>query len=179
MNDACLGIPTTRFKCIVTSDSPVAFKETVWNRARADCVWQQVICTLSFLEFYFTIAATGRKKISSVADFAIQSLLIHILQMMRTVPSLWFTDVLARTASIDRPMKQAIRLAVGRRYYRQHGRCWGLTLITGRFGFLDYERFYLVPLEDHQGRYAFDNQPAVAFITASGAQTWYPQLLCR
>ncbi len=46
--------------------------------------------------------------------------------------------------------------------YRQHVAA-GLTLDYGPFGFLDdYEPGFICNHSDHQGRYSFDNQPAVA-----------------
>ncbi|HAX2864590.1 TPA: EAL domain-containing protein [Escherichia coli] len=74
---------------------------------------------------------------------------------------LWFTDVVARTASLIAQW-QTVGFAHGV-MNTDNMSLLGLTLDYGPFGFLDdYEPGFICNHSDHQGRYSFDNQPAVA-----------------
>ncbi|MBD4776069.1 hypothetical protein GUG13_14595, partial [Xanthomonas citri pv. citri] len=74
---------------------------------------------------------------------------------------LWFSDVVARTASLIAQW-QTVGFAHGV-MNTDNMSLLGLTLDYGPFGFLDdYEPGFICNHSDHQGRYSFDNQPAVA-----------------
>ena len=74
---------------------------------------------------------------------------------------LWFTDVVKRTARLIAQW-QTIGFAHGV-MNTDNMSILGITIDYGPFGFLDdYVPGYICNHSDHQGRYAFDNQPAVA-----------------
>jgi uncharacterized protein YdiU (UPF0061 family) len=73
---------------------------------------------------------------------------------------LWFTDVVERTARMIAHW-QCVGFAHGV-MNTDNMSILGLTMDYGPYGFLDdYRPDYICNHSDHQGRYAFDNQPAV------------------
>ena len=100
------------------------------------------------------------EKVRQLADFAIRHYWSH-LEDDEDKYRLWFTDVVARTASLIAQW-QTVGFAHGvMNTYNMS--LLGLTLDYGPFGFLDdYEPGFICNHSDHQGRYSFDNQPAVA-----------------
>ncbi len=107
----------------------------------------------------FTIAAS-RKKVRQLADFAIRHYWSHLADDEDKY-RLWFSDVVARTASLIAQW-QTVGFAHGV-MNTDNMSLLGLTLDYGPFGFLDdYEPGFICNHSDHQGRYSFDNQPAVA-----------------
>ena len=93
-------------------------------------------------------------------DFAIRHYWSH-LDDEEDKYRLWFTDVVARTASLIAQW-QTVGFAHGV-MNTDNMSLLGLTLDYGPFGFLDdYEPGFICNHSDHQGRYSFDNQPAVA-----------------
>ena len=74
---------------------------------------------------------------------------------------LWFTDVVERTARLIAHW-QTVGFAHGV-MNTDNMSILGITIDYGPYGFLDdYQPGYICNHSDHQGRYAFDNQPAVA-----------------
>ena len=74
---------------------------------------------------------------------------------------LWFTDVVERTAHLIAHW-QTVGFAHGV-MNTDNMSILGITIDYGPYGFLDdYQPGYICNHSDHQGRYAFDNQPAVA-----------------
>ncbi len=151
-----LGIPTTRALSIVTSDTPV-YRETVESGAMLMRVARSHLRFGHFEHFYYR---REPEKVRQLADFAIRHYWPH-LQDDENKYRLWFTDVVARTASLIANW-QTVGFAHGV-MNTDNMSILGLTLDYGPFGFLDdYEPGFICNHSDHQGRYSFDNQPAVA-----------------
>lgn len=111
----------------------------------------------SFRTFYYRRES---EKVRQLADFAIRHYWSH-LEDDEDKYRLWFSDVVARTASLIAQW-QTVGFAHGV-MNTDNMSLLGLTLDYGPFGFLDdYEPGFICNHSDHQGRYSFDNQPAVA-----------------
>lgn len=150
-----LGIPGTRALSIVTSDTPV-YRETVESGAMLMRIAESHIRFGHFEHFYY------RRDIDSVrtlVDYTIRHHWPH-LQHEADGYALWFNDVVARTARMIARW-QTVGFAHGV-MNTDNMSILGLTLDYGPFGFLDdYQPAFICNHSDHQGRYRFDNQPAV------------------
>lgn len=150
-----LGIPGTRALAIVTSDTPV-YRETVESGAMLMRIAESHIRFGHFEHFYY------RRDIDSVrrlVDFTIRHYWPQ-LQHGADGYALWFQDVVARTAQMIARW-QTVGFAHGV-MNTDNMSILGLTLDYGPFGFLDdYQPAFICNHSDHQGRYRFDNQPAV------------------
>lgn len=150
-----LGIPGTRALAIVTSDTPV-YRETVESGAMLMRIAESHIRFGHFEHFYY------RRDIDSVrrlVDFTIRHYWPQ-LQHEADDYALWFQDVVARTAQMIARW-QTVGFAHGV-MNTDNMSILGLTLDYGPFGFLDdYQPAFICNHSDHQGRYRFDNQPAV------------------
>jgi uncharacterized protein YdiU (UPF0061 family) len=154
-SDACPGYPTTRALSIVTSDTPVA-RETVEKGAMLMRIAQSHLRFGHFEHFYYR---REPDKVRQLADFAIRHHWAH-LQDEADKYVLWFRDVVARTASLIARW-QTVGFAHGV-MNTDNMSILGLTFDYGPFGFLDdYQPGYICNHSDYQGRYSFDNQPAV------------------
>lgn len=150
-----LGIPTTRALSIVTSDTQIA-RETYEPGAMLMRIAQSHVRFGHFEHFYYR---REPEKVRQLADFVIRH---HWPQWQDDADKyiLWFRDVVARTASL-----MACWQTVG----FSHGvmntdnmSILGLTMDYGPYGFLDdYQPDFICNHTDHQGRYSFENQPAV------------------
>lgn len=150
-----LGIPTTRALAIVTSDTPV-YRETVEAGAMLMRLAQSHMRFGHFEHFYYR---REPEKVQQLADFAIRHYWAHFQQEADKY-ILWFRDVVARTASLIADW-QTVGFAHGV-MNTDNMSILGLTMDYGPFGFLDdYEPGFICNHSDHQGRYSFDNQPAV------------------
>ncbi len=90
-----LGISTTRALSIVTSDTPV-YRETVESGAMLMRVARSHLRFGHFEHFYYR---REPEKVRQLADFAIRHYWPHLLDDENKY-RLWFTDVVARTASL-------------------------------------------------------------------------------
>ncbi|HBB6757193.1 TPA: YdiU family protein [Citrobacter amalonaticus] len=150
-----LGIPTTRALTIVTSETPV-YRETVEAGAMLMRLAQSHLRFGHFEHFYYR---REPEKVQQLADFAIRHYWPHLPQDADKY-ILWFRDVVARTASLIADW-QTVGFAHGV-MNTDNMSILGLTMDYGPFGFLDdYEPGFICNHSDHQGRYSFDNQPAV------------------
>ncbi len=150
-----LGIPTTRALSIVTSDTPVA-RETMEQGAMLIRVAQSHARFGHFEHFYYR---REPEKVRQLADFVIRH---HWPQWQDEADKyiLWFRDVVARTASLI-ACWQTVGFAHGV-MNTDNMSILGLTIDYGPYGFLDdYQPGYICNHSDYQGRYSFDNQPAV------------------
>src|SRR5699024_9022744 len=151
-----LGIPGTRSLAIVTSDTPV-YRETTETGAMLMRLAQSHMRFGHFEYFYYR---RDIEKVQLLADFAIRHYWPH-LQEEQDKYAIWFRDVVARTASLIAGW-QTVGFAHGV-MNTDNMSIMGLTLDYGPFGFLDdYNPQFICNHSDHQGRYSFDNQPAVA-----------------
>lgn len=150
-----LGIPTTRALSIVTSDSPV-YRETPETGAMLMRLAQSHMRFGHFEHFYYR---REPEKVRQLADFAIRHYWPH-LQDDDDKYTLWFRDVVSRTATLIADW-QTVGFAHGV-MNTDNMSILGLTIDYGPFGFLDdYQPGLICNHSDHQGRYSFDNQPAV------------------
>lgn len=122
-----LGIPTTRALSIVTSDSPV-YRETVEPRD-ADACGTKSSALWSFRTFYYR---REPEKVRQLADFAIRHYWSY-LEDDEDKYRLWFSDVVARTASLIAQW-QTVGFAHGV-MNTDNMSLLGLTLDYGPFGF--------------------------------------------
>lgn len=150
-----LGIPTTRALTIVTSDTPVQ-RETVEQGAMLLRVSESHLRFGHFEHFYYR---REPEKVQQLADYAIHHHWPH-LQGLEDRYELWFSDVVARTAALIASW-QTVGFAHGV-MNTDNMSILGLTMDYGPYGFLDdYQPEFICNHSDYQGRYAFDNQPAV------------------
>lgn len=150
-----LGIPTTRALTIVTSNQPV-FREQPEPGAMLLRVAESHVRFGHFEHFYYR---KQPEQVQLLADFVIAR---HWPDYKdeKEAYLLWFTNVVQRTAHLIAHW-QAVGFAHGV-MNTDNMSILGLTLDFGPYGFLDdYKPDYICNHSDHQGRYAFDNQPAV------------------
>lgn len=150
-----LGIPTTRALTITTSDQQV-FREQPERGAMLLRVAESHVRFGHFEHFYYR---QQPEQVQQLADYVIE----------KHWPSLsgqpgryqqWFTDVVERTARLIAHW-QTVGFAHGV-MNTDNMSILGLTIDYGPFGFLDdYQPGYICNHSDYQGRYAYDNQPAV------------------
>lgn len=150
-----LGIPTTRALSIVTSDTPVA-RETIEHGAMLLRVAESHLRFGHFEHFYYRREPDN---VRQLADYAIRR---HWPQWQDEEDKygLWFRDIVARTAALIARW-QTVGFAHGV-MNTDNMSLLGLTFDYGPYGFLDdYQPGYICNHSDYQGRYSFDNQPAV------------------
>lgn len=150
-----LGIPTTRALTIVTSDTPVR-RETTEQGAMLVRVAQSHVRFGHFEHFYYR---REPEKVQQLADYVIEH---HWPELVGQADRYerWFRDVVERTARLIAHW-QTVGFAHGV-MNTDNMSILGLTMDYGPYGFLDdYQPDYICNHSDHQGRYAFDNQPAV------------------
>ncbi|WP_273854628.1 protein adenylyltransferase SelO [Serratia liquefaciens] len=151
-----LGIPTTRALTIVTSEEPV-YREQPERGAMLLRVAESHVRFGHFEHFYYR---KQPEQVQQLADFVIAR---HWPQLQDQAEGylLWFTDVVERTARLIAHW-QTVGFAHGV-MNTDNMSILGLTIDYGPYCFLDdYKPDYICNHSDHQGRYAFDNQPAVA-----------------
>ncbi|RLM27060.1 hypothetical protein BIY29_03960 [Brenneria alni] len=150
-----LGIPTTRALTVVTSEQAIA-REQEEPGAMLLRVAESHVRFGHFEHFYYR---REPEKVRQLADFVIAR---HWPQWQDDGQryALWFGDVVERTARLI-AYWQAAGFAHGV-MNTDNMSILGLTIDYGPFGFMDdYQPGYICNHSDHQGRYAFDNQPAV------------------
>ncbi|WP_159564926.1 protein adenylyltransferase SelO [Budvicia diplopodorum] len=152
-----LGVPTTRALTIVTSQNPV-FREQPERGAMLLRVAESHIRFGHFEHFYHR---NQPEQVRQLADYAIG----HHWPELEQEPDryfLWFKDIVERTARLI-ALWQSVGFAHGV-MNTDNMSILGLTIDFGPYGFLDdYSPGYICNHSDYQGRYAFSNQPAVAF----------------
>ncbi|THD53989.1 YdiU family protein [Enterobacteriaceae bacterium ML5] len=156
-----LSIPTTRALTIVTSDQPV-FREQPERGAMLMRIAESHIRFGHFEHFYYR---KQPEQVKMLADYVIAH---HWPQLSENEPvaasryQQWFSDVVKRTAEMVARW-QSVGFAHGV-MNTDNMSILGLTMDYGPYGFLDdYQPGYICNHSDHQGRYSYDNQPAVAY----------------
>lgn len=150
-----LGIPTTRALAIAISDEPV-YRETTERGAMLMRIAESHLRFGHFEHFFY---AKQQDKVQQLADYAIRH---HWPQWQDEEDRylLWFSDIVLRTARLIASW-QSVGFAHGV-MNTDNMSILGLTLDYGPFGFMDdYQPDFICNHSDHQGRYAFDNQPVV------------------
>lgn len=150
-----LGIPTTRALSVVTSDTPV-YRETVEQGAMLIRVAESHVRFGHFEHFYYR---REPEKVRQLADYVIRHHWAH-LDKEEHKYALWFRDVVTKTARMIARW-QTVGFCHGV-MNTDNMSILGLTMDYGPYGFLDdYQPGYICNHSDHQGRYSFENQPAV------------------
>lgn len=150
-----LGIPTTRALSLVTSDTPV-YRESVEHGAMLMRIAQSHLRFGHVEHFYYR---REPEKVQRLVDYAIER---HWPQLALETDRylLWFQDVVARTARLIAQW-QSVGFAHGV-MNTDNMSLLGLTIDFGPYGFLDdWQPGFICNHSDYQGRYAFNNQPAV------------------
>ncbi|MES2886791.1 MAG: YdiU family protein [Pseudomonadota bacterium] len=154
---AGLGIPTTRALCLVHSPLPVR-RETIETAAVVTRV------SPSFIRFghFEHFAQRGQiDELRALADFVIACHAPHCAEAAQPHVALlaWVTQ---RTAELIAQW-QAVGFCHGV-MNTDNMSVLGLTIDYGPFGFLDtFDPGHVCNHSDHQGRYAYDQQPGIAF----------------
>ncbi|ANI29405.1 hypothetical protein PL78_06065 [Yersinia entomophaga] len=152
-----LGIASSRALTIVTSENPV-FREQPERGAMLLRVAESHVRFGHFEHFYYRQQPV---QVKQLADYVIARHWPNLADEARPYLA-WFTDVVERTARMIASW-QTVGFAHGV-MNTDNMSILGITMDYGPFGFLDdYQPDYICNHTDHQGRYAFDNQPAVAY----------------
>ncbi|HGH7233229.1 TPA: protein adenylyltransferase SelO [Klebsiella aerogenes] len=150
-----LGIPTTRALAMVTSDTPV-YREREERGTMLMRIAESHVRFGHFEHFYYRREA---EKVQQLADYVIEH---HWPQLQQEADKyiLWFRDVVTRTAEMI-ACWQTVGFAHGV-MNTDNMSILGLTMDYGPYGFLDdFQPGFICNHSDYQGRYSFDNQPAV------------------
>ncbi|STX08319.1 selenoprotein O-like protein [Klebsiella pneumoniae] len=150
-----LGIPTTRALAMVTSDTPV-YRERVEPGAMLMRVAESHVRFGHFEHFYYR---REPQKVQQLADYVIRH---HWPQLQDEADKylLWFRDIVIRTAQTIASW-QTVGFAHGV-MNTDNMSILGLTIDYGPYGFLDdFQPDFICNHSDYQGRYSFENQPAV------------------
>ena len=152
---AALGIPTTRALCVLNSQSPV-YREQVETGATVLRVAQTHI---RFGHFEYAYHSGQKKLLQELADYCIER---HYPCLMGSAERYqdFFKITVQKTAQLIAKW-QAFGFAHGV-MNTDNMSILGETFDYGPYGFLDaFEPGYICNHSDHQGRYAFDRQPAI------------------
>lgn len=150
-----LGIPTTRALSLVISDTPV-WRETQERGAMLMRLAESHVRFGHFEHFYYR---REPENVRRLLDYVMTRHWPWLVDEADNI-SLWLEDVIARTAKLIAAW-QTVGFAHGV-MNTDNMSILGLTLDYGPWGFLDdYQPGYICNHSDYQGRYAFDNQPAV------------------
>lgn len=150
-----LGIPTTRALAMVTSDTPVQ-RETLESGAMLMRIAESHVRFGHFEHFYYR---REPEKVQQLADYVIRH---HWPELIDEADKyvLWFRDVVTRTATMIASW-QTVGFAHGV-MNTDNMSILGLTMDYGPYGFLDdFKPDLICNHSDYQGRYSFENQPAV------------------
>lgn len=156
-----LGIPSTRGLCIFGSDEAV-YREKVESGAALIRLAQSHIRFGTFEYFYYTQQHDALKKL---ADYVIQRHFIDALEQ-ESPYVYFFHQVIRKTAELVAKW-QAFGFAHGV-MNTDNMSIIGETFDFGPFGFLDnFDASYICNHSDYQGRYAFNQQPSIAYWNCS------------
>ena len=150
-----LGIPTTRALCIVGSAMEV-YREQIESAATLLRMAPSHVRFGSFEVFFYR---NQHAELKILADYVIAQHYPHLVHASDKYPR-WLREVVERTARLMADW-QAVGFAHGV-MNTDNMSILGITLDYGPFGFLDhYDGGYICNHSDHQGRYAFDQQPDI------------------
>ncbi len=156
-----LGIPTTRALCIVGSDAPV-YRETIETSAVLARISPTHVRFGSFEVFYYR---GQHEQVQQLADYVIREFYPQLAETENKYLE-FLREVISRTAKLLAQW-QAVGFAHGV-MNTDNMSILGLTIDYGPFGFLDdFEAGFICNHSDHAGRYAFNQQPAVALWNLS------------
>jgi hypothetical protein len=156
-----LGIPTTRALCMTDSEDEV-YREEIETGAILTRLAPSHIRFGSFEVFYYR---QQYDHVRTLADHVIEHHYPALLEEVNPYLGL-LTQVINRTAKLISSW-QAVGFAHGV-MNTDNMSILGLTLDYGPYGFLDrYQPGYICNHSDHQGRYAFDQQPNIGLFNLS------------
>lgn len=150
-----LGIPTTRALCITGTDMPV-MRESVETGALVTRLAPSFIRFGSFEVFFYR---DQHDEIKTLADFTLRHYFPELLEEAKPYPAL-LREVTQRTAKLMAQW-QAVGFCHGV-MNTDNMSILGLTLDYGPYGFMEaYDPTYICNHSDHDGRYAYDQQPNI------------------
>ena len=156
-----LGIPTTQALCIVGSDHKV-YREQVETGAMLVRMAPSHVRFGSFEIFYYR---KQHDHLKVLADYVIAQHYPHLTTVTDKYTR-FFAEVLERTAKLIAQW-QAVGWAHGV-MNTDNMSILGLTLDYGPFGFMDdYDAGFICNHSDHNGRYAFNQQPYIGLWNLS------------
>jgi uncharacterized protein YdiU (UPF0061 family) len=156
-----LGIPSTRALCIVGGDDKV-YREQVETAATLLRMAPSHIRFGTFEVFYYR---RQYEHLKVLADYVIEHHCTHLKEASDKYAR-FFAEVVERTARLIARW-QAVGWAHGV-MNTDNMSILGLTLDYGPFGFMDdYEAGFICNHSDHNGRYAFNQQPYIGLWNLS------------
>lgn len=164
-----LGIPTTQALCIVGSDDKI-YREQIETGAMLLRMAPSHVRFGTFEIFYYR---KQHEELKVLADYVIDQHFPH-LRLAGDRYGRFFAEVVERTAKLIAQW-QAVGWAHGV-MNTDNMSILGLTLDYGPFGFMDdYDAGFICNHSDHNGRYAFNQQPYIGLWNLSClAQTLLP-----
>jgi uncharacterized protein YdiU (UPF0061 family) len=156
-----LGIPTTRALCIVGSDHKV-YREQVETGAILVRMAPSHVRFGTFEIFYYR---KQHEQLKILADYVIANHFPHLAEGSDKYAR-FFSEVVERTAKLIAQW-QAVGWAHGV-MNTDNMSIHGITLDYGPFGFMDdYDPGFICNHSDHNGRYAFNQQPYIGLWNLS------------
>ncbi len=156
-----LGIPTTRALCIVGSDHAV-YREEVETGAMLVRMAPSHVRFGTFEVFYYR---KQHEHLRALADYVIDQHFSHLRNADEKYAR-FFIEVVERTAKLIARW-QAVGWAHGV-MNTDNMSILGLTLDYGPYGFMDdYDAGFICNHSDHNGRYAFNQQPYIGLWNLS------------
>ena len=156
-----LGIPTTRALCMTASDDEI-YRENIESGAILTRLAPSHVRFGSFEIFYYR---HQYNHIQKLADHVIKQHYPELLSEENPYLAL-LSEVIKRTAKLIAQW-QSVGFAHGV-MNTDNMSILGLTLDYGPYGFLDnYDPGYICNHSDHEGRYAFDQQPKIGLFNLS------------
>jgi serine/tyrosine/threonine adenylyltransferase len=156
-----LGIPTTRGLCIVGSDHQV-YREQIETGAMLVRMAPSHVRFGSFEILYYR---KQHEQLKVLADYVIAQHYPHLVDASDTYTQ-FFSEVVERTARLIAQW-QAVGWAHGV-MNTDNMSILGITLDYGPFGFIDdYDPGFICNHSDHNGRYAFNQQPYIGLWNLS------------
>ncbi len=154
---AGLKIPTTRALCIVASQTPVFREHTEFGALMI----RSAPSHIRFGSFEHFFARQQMDRLQELADFCVAEYFPELLDEADSYAA-WFAEIVRRTARLMAHW-QSVGFCHGV-MNTDNFSILGLTLDYGPYGFLEpYEPGHICNHSDHTGRYAFDQQPAIAY----------------
>ena len=156
-----LGIPTTRALCIVGSDEKI-YREQIETGATLVRMAPSHVRFGTFEIFYYR---KQHEHLKVLADYVIEQHFAHLREAIDKYAR-FFAEVVERTAKLIAQW-QAVGWAHGV-MNTDNMSILGLTLDYGPFGFMDdYDAGFICNHSDHNGRYAFNQQPYIGLWNLS------------
>jgi uncharacterized protein YdiU (UPF0061 family) len=156
-----LGIPTTRALCIVGSNHKV-YREQVETGAMLVRMAPSHVRFGSFEILYYR---KQHEQLKALADYVIATHFSHLAECTDKYAR-FFSEVVERTARLIAQW-QAVGWAHGV-MNTDNMSIHGITLDYGPFGFIDdYDPGFICNHSDHNGRYAFNQQPYIGLWNLS------------